>query len=412
MSAWRCSTRSTPSPRSEVGEATQLAGPVEPDQDLAEEPLLARRLAPGAERLDGRVEDDPRGIDRREGTIVDALGRREQATARHDIGIARPARDGVEADVRPRPGPRRQASARRQQLDHRGDVLIGLGQPSPEQAEAGRGAAEDRRDDRLRTAVDELDDPAVARQRGLDRPERVLDGRRLPAPRDAQRRPGQPVDRQQQGGLAAEDPGGRVVGDRESLEARAHRRLAEDEADPGRLRRPAVGVRVVVEPGEAGRAGQAQVRRRRPLAEAPQVLAEACLDRSLGAGVEPLDEPANAPEGLLEREPRIALPELRPALRADVAGRHPERGVPTRTRAEAAGGQDRVEQRQPQGRHDRRSPQVALDALEDGAETDELAAGVEVEQLIGQASPRRRWPGIGRGAMLASRRPRRRRRRA
>ncbi len=99
---------------------------------------------------------------------------------------------------------------------------------------------------------------------------------------DAQRCAGQAVDRQQLGGLAAEDPGGRVVGDGQALEARAHRRLTEDEADPRRLGRPAVGVRVVAQPGEAGRAGQAEERRRGALAEAPQVLAEPRLDRTLG----------------------------------------------------------------------------------------------------------------------------------
>ena len=41
------------------GEPAQLAGPVEPDQDLAEEPLVARRLAAGAQGLDRRLGHGP-----------------------------------------------------------------------------------------------------------------------------------------------------------------------------------------------------------------------------------------------------------------------------------------------------------------------------------------------------------------
>ena len=186
------------------------------------------------------------------------------------------------------------------------------------------------------------------------------------------------------GGFAAEDPGGRVVGDGQALEAQAQRRLAEDEADARRLRRAAICVRVIVQPGEPGRSGQAQVRGRGALTEAPQVLAEPRLDGSLGARVEPLDEPADAPERLLEREPRIAFPELRAGLRADVARRDAERGVPAWTGAEPARRKDRVKQRQAQGGHDRSGSQVALDALEDGSETDHLTGCVEVEQLVGQ----------------------------
>ena len=176
-----------------------------------------------------------------------------------------------------------------------------------------------------------------------------------------------------------------MVGDGQALEALAHRRLAQHEADARRLDGPAVRVRVVAQPGEPGRPGQAEERRRSALTEAPQVLAEPCLDGSLRAGAEPLDEPANAPEGLLEGEPRVALADLRPGLRPDVTGRHPERGVPARPGPEPARRKDGAEERDAQGSHDGRRAQIALDPLEDRTETDQLAPGVEVEQLARQS---------------------------
>ena len=171
----------------------------------------------------------------------------------------------------------------------------------------------------------------------------------------------------------------------EALESGTHRWLADDEPDPRRLDRPAVGVAVVPQPAEARRPGQGQERGRGALAEAPEVLAETRLDRALGARVQPLDEPAHAAERLLEGEPRVALPELRPALWSDMAGRDAQRRALARSGAEPARGQDRVEQCEPEGGHHGRRPEVALDPLEDGSETHQLAGRVEVEQLVGQA---------------------------
>ena len=66
----------------------ELARTVEPDQDLAEQPLEARRLATGAKRLDRDVRHDAgrlRGVER---PLVEALRRREQAGAGDDIRVA------------------------------------------------------------------------------------------------------------------------------------------------------------------------------------------------------------------------------------------------------------------------------------------------------------------------------------
>ena len=79
-----------------------------------------------------------------------------------------------------------------------------------------------------------------------------------------------------------------------------------------------------------------------------------------------------------------------------------------RAGGQAAGRQDRVEERQAQGGQDGRGAQVALDPLEDGAEADQLARRVQVEQLVGQGLGAVRRPGTGRAASRASRRPRRR----
>ena len=143
--------------------------------------------------------------------------------------------------------------------------------------------------------------------------------------------------------------------------------------------------RVVAEGHQAARAGQGDDRRRGPLAEAAQVLAETGLDRPGGPALEPLDEPADDPEGVLEGEPRIALAELGPGLRPDVSRRDAQCGGPARPGAEPAGRQDRVDEGEPEGGQDGRGAQVALDPLEDRAEADELASGVQVEQLVGQA---------------------------
>ena len=85
---------------------------------------------------------------------------------------------------------------------------------------------------------------------------------------------------------------------------------------------PAVRLGIVAQRRQPARAGQRDDRRRRPLAEAAQVLAEPRLDRARRAALEPLDEAADQPEGVLEGEPRVALAELG---RRSLAGRAPTR---------------------------------------------------------------------------------------
>ena len=169
--------------------------------------------------------------------------------------------------------------AGRDLLDDGRRVVVGVGQACAEQPVARRGPAEGGRHGRLRTAVDEPDDPAIAGERGFDRLEGPRHRGRLDRPRPAQRRAGETVERQKRGRLPAEDPRRRVIGGRQALEVRAHRRLAQDQPDPRRRRGPAVGVRVVAQADEPGRAGQADEGRRRAFAETPQVLARGAPGR-------------------------------------------------------------------------------------------------------------------------------------
>ena len=69
-----------------------------------------------------------------------------------------------------------------------------------------------------------------------------------------------------------------MVGRRQPFQARAYRRLAEDEADPRGRDGPAVGVRVVPQAEKAAWAGQTDERRRRPFAEALPVAERVFLD--------------------------------------------------------------------------------------------------------------------------------------
>ena len=106
---------------------------------------------------------------------------------------------------------------------------------------------------------------------------------------------------------------------------------------------------------------------------------------------------SNASHGLRSRHCAASV--------ADMAAGDPQGRGAAGVGGQAAGGQDRVEERQSQRRQDRRGPQVALDPLEDRAEPDQLARRVQVEQLVRAASRRRRCPGTARGASPASRRP-------
>ena len=134
---------------------------------------------------------------------------------------------------------------------------------------------------RLRPAVDELDDPAVARHRRLDglqrrarsRPPASSTGGRSEDPASAS------IGRSA-GRLAPQHPGRRVVGRGQAVEARPHRRLAEDEPDPRGRRRPAVGGRIVAQGSNPLGLASAEDRGRGPLPEAPEVLAEPRLDRA------------------------------------------------------------------------------------------------------------------------------------
>ena len=148
------------------GQPPQVAGPVEPDQDLAEQPLEARRLAARLERLDRGLGHGPGGLRGGERPPVDPLGRREQA-ARPGTTSGSPAPPGTGSrPTLPRvraPGgsrPRGWSSS-----TTGGRRVVGVGQPRAEQPVAGGRGAEHGRDERLDAAVDELDDPSVAGHR-------------------------------------------------------------------------------------------------------------------------------------------------------------------------------------------------------------------------------------------------------
>ena len=175
-----------------------------------------------------------------------------------------------------------------------------------------------------------------------------------------------------------------MVGAGEAIQGLAHGWLTEDQPDARGRRRPAIGGRIVAQEQQPARAGEPEDRRRGPLPEAPEILAQPRLDRPAGPALEPLDEPAHPPERVLEGEPRVAFAELDPALRPDVAGRDAHAGGSPRTGRQAAGRQDRMEQGETKRGEDRGGPQVRLDPLEDRAEADELARRMQVEQLVGE----------------------------
>ena len=272
----------------------------------------------------------------------------------------------------------------RDQLDDRGGIVVGVGEPRADEAVAGGGPAEHGRDDRLRPAFDELDDPAVACHRRLDRLEGTGNGGRLPAPRHPQRAAGERVERQQRRRLATEHPRRAVVRDPQPVEARAHRWLAEDEPDTGRRSGPAVGVRVVAQHDQAARATEGDHGRRRALAEAAQVLADPSLDRAGRPRFEALDEAADQPERVLEGLPRVALAEAMP-----LCGRtwpDDTRSAPVRPGWVASRLDGRIAWRSASRSAARtgaarRSPSMRSRMA---PEPDELAIRVQVEQLVGQ----------------------------
>jgi len=162
-------------------EAAKLAGAIEPDEDLAEQPLVASRLAPSAEDLDGRLRDRPGRLGGRERAGVDPLGRREEARSRDEVGVASSPRVAPQQDVAARPRPRRQGPARRHELDDPPDLLVGLGEPGLDEPVSGADATERRGHERLGTAALEQEhDPGIPGQVRRDGIEGAPQGRRLP----------------------------------------------------------------------------------------------------------------------------------------------------------------------------------------------------------------------------------------
>jgi len=192
-----------------------------------------------------------------------------------------------------------------------------------------------------------------------------------------------------------------VVGRPEALLAESRRRLAEDQPDAGPQRGPAAGFperlsRLGGEIPEGARGHDPDHRRRGPFDETAQVGAEARFERAARGTLEALDEGADRPVALLEREPRVALAPRVRDRRPDRAAGDPEARHAAGPGAEPARGQDRVQERQPERGLDRGSPQIALDAVEDRRQADELAVGVEIEDR-----PNQRVAAIGNGKALA-----------
>ena len=213
-------------------EAPELAGPIEPDEDLAEQPLVAGRLAAGLEDLDGGVGDGSGGLGRRERPAVDALRRREQATTRDEVRVA-----GAAGRVERRrcPGPR----AGRRRTAPGGTNSTSRRSPRPRRRAAPRRGGSRRRRHRApprrglrRRPIEEEDDPAVAGEVRRDRLERPPERGRLPAPRRADRAAEQRLEREQRRRLPAEQPSRSRCRRARAAPGSAAGRLAEDEPDP------------------------------------------------------------------------------------------------------------------------------------------------------------------------------------
>ena len=193
-------------------------------------------------------------------------------------------------------GPGGSAAAGREQLDDGRRVLVGIRQPRAEQPVAGRRAT-----DRPRRRWP----PARRRPAGRR-------GRRAPwtarRPRaacpiaaacqlhgGAARRPASASIGRSAGRLAPEDPGRRVVGGGQAIEARPHRRLAEDQPDARGRRRPAVGGRIVAQERSSPLALASP--RTAVAAPSPRLRRSSPSRAWIGPGgpaLEPLDEPAHA----------------------------------------------------------------------------------------------------------------------
>ena len=164
------------------------------------------------------------------GLSSNPLRRREQAARRDHVRVAGAARQRLEPDVGARPRPRRQPARRarsaRRRPAHRRPGRPGVRRAAGSPPRPRRGPSPRSPPDRRRRA----------RRPGRRGRTRVRPPRGRPPiavacrPRRAQRRAGEAVERQERGRLAAEDPRRRVIGGRQALEVRAHRRLAEDRA--------------------------------------------------------------------------------------------------------------------------------------------------------------------------------------
>ena len=230
--------------------------------------------------------------------------------AGHDLGVAGAAGERVERDVRPGPGTGGGRAAGREELDDAPEGLVVA------VAEPGRGQPEAR--PRRRRAPPRRAPPSPAVDEGPTRPSRAIEARPRRAtgqsaaacqPHGARiAGPDSGGERQPDGRLRTERPGRRPVGHRQAFLVRTDRRLAQDEADPR-------GAPAGADPSRAPPPRRSPASRRAgdptTAVAAPssrlEVVAEPGLDRAARPALEPLDEAADGPDPVLEREPRVAL---------------------------------------------------------------------------------------------------------
>jgi len=294
-------------------EPAELTRTVQPDEDLADQSLVPRRLAAGAEDLDSRVHDRRGGLARRERPGLDVLGRGEQPRPRDELRVAAAAFRGLERAVAARPRPGRQHAARRDELDHAADLVIRIGEPRLDESVPRADAAEHRRDEGIGTAVvEEQDHPGVLREMRRDGLEGAAKRRGLPRPRRANRGSQQRLERQQRRGIAPERPGRAVVRHPESFLAEAGRWLAEHEPDARAGVRAGRGAALAREALQRTRGHDPDDRVVRAFHEASEIRAEPRLEGTERAALESLHECSHVTIAILECEPRVALT---PALR-------------------------------------------------------------------------------------------------
>ncbi len=159
-------------------EPPELPGPVEPDQDLTEEALVAGGLAARLEDLDGRLGHRARDVRLGRADAVEPLGRREQAPPRRRLRVPGAAGDVRQDDVRPGPGTDRHRRPGRHELDRSAGVLAGLGEPGADQPVPGGDAAQGGRHETLGApGLEDEDRPTIAREERSGRVERPADRR-------------------------------------------------------------------------------------------------------------------------------------------------------------------------------------------------------------------------------------------